>query len=258
MPLSEESMRKLGIKVLHFPVIVGGVVPIYNIGGVVKDLNFTPETLAGIYTGAIRKWNDPRLRAANRGAALPDREIAVVHRSDGSGTTFVFTDYLSKVSPEWSAKLGAGTAVKWPLGAGARGSEGVAELVRNTPDSIGYVELIYALQNRLSFGAVKNRAGRFIQADLASLTAAAGASENLQPDLRVSITDAAGKDAYPIASFTWLLVPERMPDEAKRNAMAETLQWALSSGQRQCSALGYAPLPEEIVKRALHLLEDLR
>jgi phosphate transport system substrate-binding protein len=215
--------------------------------------------LAGIYLGKIKKWNDAKIRAVNRGAALPDVEIAVVHRSDGSGTTFVWTDYLSKVSPEWKNAAGAGAMVNWPVGTGAEHNEGVAERVETTANSIGYVEFIYAIQHKLSFGSVRNAEGRFIQADLPSLTAAAaGASANMGSDFRISITNAPGKDAYPVATFTWFLLPQEFNDASKKTALIEVLRWVLSSGQNQCSALGYAPLPAEVAAREVQLIDSLK
>jgi phosphate transport system substrate-binding protein len=224
-----------------------------------RTLNFTPKALAGIYLGRIRKWNDPAIREANRNAALPDTDIVVVHRSEGSGTTFVWTDYLSKVSPEWKTSVGAGTVVQWPVGTGAEGNDGVASMVQQTPNSIGYVELVYALRHQLTFGAVRNVAGRFVQADLPSVTAAgldveaAGSS-----DSRVSITNASGNGAYPIASFSWWLLPKERGSDPKRSALRGLLGWMLTSGQKECSALGYVPLPREIAKYELDLLRTLR
>jgi len=256
MPLSDEKLSQLGRKVTHIATVLGGVVPIYNVGGLQKDLNLTGEVLAGIYLGKIKKWNDAAIRAVNRGAALPDAEIVVVHRSDGSGSTFVWTEYLSKVSPEWKAKVGSDLSVNWPAGVGAQGNEGVADTVQKTTNAIGYVELIYAIQHKLSFGAVRNAAGQFVQASLASVAAAA---EDLRfdknTDFRISLTNAPGKQAYPIASFTWLLVPQETGDAAKRAALLDVLRWVLTSGQRQCSAPGYAPLPTAVAESELRTLD---
>lgn len=255
-PLTDEKVSQLGRRVAHIATVIGGVVPIYNVSGLQKDLNLTGEILAGIYLRKITKWNDPAIRAVNRDAALPDAEIVVVHRSDGSGSTFVWTDYLSKVSPEWKATAGADLTVNWPVGVGAQGNEGVADTVQKTNNTIGYVELIYAIQRRLSFGAVRNAAGQFIQASLASVTAAA---EELQfdkiTDFRISLTNAPGKQAYPIASFSWLLVPQDVRDVEKRGALLGVLRWVLTSGQKQCSMLGYAPLPAAVAESELRALD---
>jgi phosphate ABC transporter phosphate-binding protein len=238
--------------VLQIPTVLGGVVPIYNLPGLDRTLNFTPQALAGIYLGTIRKWNDPRIAEANRGAHLPDAEIAVVHRSDGSGTTFVWTSYLSLISPEWKAAAGSGARVNWPVGAGAAGNDGVADLVNKTPNSIGYVELIYAIQHELNYGAVKNASGDFIKADLAGIiAAAAGAKVERGKDGSLSILNQPGWDAYPISTFTWLIVPVEGPSAEKRVAIADLLSWALTSGQKECASLGYAPLPHEIAASEL-------
>jgi len=251
MPLTEAN-SPAGLHVIHFPTVLGGVVPIYNLPALGHALRFTPEMLAGIYSGTIRKWNDPRILEMNHGTHLPDTDIAVVHRSDGSGTTFVWTSFLSLVNAEWKASVGAETHVAWPTGAGATGNEGVAELVQKTPNSIGYVELIYAIQHELNYGAVRNPAGEFIKADLASITAAASsATASPGQDLRFSILNSANKDAYPISTFTWLLVPAKGMSAEKRAAIAEFLKWALTTGQKQCEALGYAPLSHEIVSSEL-------
>jgi phosphate transport system substrate-binding protein len=240
---------------LHFASVVGAVVPAYNVKGVDRNLNFTAEVLAGIYLGRIRKWNDAAIRELNRPVSLPDAEISVVHRSDGSGTTFVWSDYLSKLSREWKTAVGSGSVLRWPVGVGAEGNEGVATKVQQTANSIGYVELVYALRHQLSFGAVRNAAGQFIQADLSSVTAAASA---MATDSRVSITNAAGKSVYPIASFTWWLMPRDGENEAKRAATRELLEWILTSGQKESSALGYGPLPREVVSRELQMVHNLQ
>jgi phosphate transport system substrate-binding protein len=250
MPMTDEQIGKCRQKPLHFPTVLGGLVPTYNISGVAQDLKFTPEILAGIYLGAIKKWNDPELKKVNPGVNFPDAEILVVHRSDGSGTTFVWTDYLSKVSPEWKKRVGANTSVKWPVGLGAKGNEGVAGLVKQSPNSIGYVELIYALQNKLPYGYLRNSAGTFLKADLASVTnAAAGAAKAMPADFRVSITNAPGQKAYPIVSFTWLLIPSKIEDAAKKKAIVTFLHWMLTDGQKYTASLGYAPLPKEVVAK---------
>jgi phosphate transport system substrate-binding protein len=247
-PMTDEQLGQAKIKILHFPTVLGAVVPAYNIAGVTQDLNFTPESLAGIFLGKITKWNDPELKKANAGVNLPDQNIVVIHRSDGSGTTYVWADYLAKVSPEWKSKVGVNTSVNWPVGLGGKGNEGVAGLVKQTPNSIGYVELIYAIQNKMGYGKVRNAAGTMIKADLASVTAAAADKVKSMPaDFRVSITNPAGKDAYPISTFTWLLIPSRIPDAAKKKALTDFLQWMLSDGQNMVEALSYAKLPKEVV-----------
>jgi len=257
--VSDEDSKELGAPLLHFATVMGAVVPIYNLPGVDRNLNFTPEVLADIYMGKIRKWNDPKIRESNKGVSLPDSEIVAIHRSDGSGTTFVWTDYLSKVSSEWKRSVGTGTTVHWPLGTGAQGNKGEAAAVQQAPNSIGYVELVYALRHQLSFGAVRNSAGEFVQANLASVSAAASAAAGeMTADFRVSITNAAGKDAYPIATFTWWVMPRDFRGAEKKEAFLELLKWMLSFGQKECSALGYAPLPREIVSRELQFLTTLQ
>jgi phosphate transport system substrate-binding protein len=249
-PLSDQQIAAFPQRVRHIPTVIGGVVPIYHLDGEVRELRFTPEMLAGIYLGRITRWNDPRLKAA--GGALPGRDIKVIHRSDNSGTTYIWTDYLSKVSPEWRSSVGAETDVGWPAGVGASGNEGVAEMVGKTPDSIGYVEFFYAVSGHLSYGAVRNASGRFVYADLTSLPAAAKAFKPLRSgELGASITNAPDPQAYPIAAFTYLIVPETYADSAKANLMAQFLRWMLTDGQKQSAALGYAALPEEVAKQAL-------
>jgi len=232
--------------------VLGGVVPIYNLNGIADDLHFTQQALADIYLGRIRRWNDPEIQRSNRGIDLPDAPIAVIHRSDGSGTTWVWSDFLSKSSPDWLSKAGRGTSIQWPVGTGFPGNEGVAEAVQNTPNSIGYVELTYAIHHRLSFGAVRNRAGQFLHADLDSLAEAARSAGG---DAARSITDSPAKLAYPIAAFTWLVFSDAMADKARRDALNGLLHWVLTSGQKECSGLGYAPLPREIVDRELKELD---
>jgi len=251
MPLDSQS-TPAALKVIQLPTVLGGVVPIYNVPSLGRTLKLTPQVLAGIYSGAIRKWNDPRILESNHGARLPNAEITVVHRSDGSGTTYVWTSFLSLASADWKASAGAGTHVAWPSGIGAEGNDGVAELVEKTPNAIGYVELIYAIQNELNYAAVLNPAGEFIKADLASITAAASSTtvKNGQ-DFRFSILNSTSKGAYPIATFTWLLVPRLGTSKEKKLAIANLLNWALTSGQKQCAALGYAPLPREVVASEL-------
>jgi phosphate transport system substrate-binding protein len=238
------------VKPLHFPTVAGGVVPTYNIPGLTADLKFTPAALAGIYLGKIKKWNDPALTGANAGVKLPDAEIVVVHRSDGSGTTFAFTDYLSKVSPEWAKDVKVGASIKWPVGIGQKGSEGVAGFVKQTPNSIGYVELVYAVQNKMGYGLMQNKSGTFLKADLKSVTeAAAGVAKTMPDDFRVSIADSPGKNAYPISTFTWLLIPSKIDDAGKKKAIIDFLKWMLTDGQKYCADLGYAPLPKEVVAK---------
>jgi phosphate transport system substrate-binding protein len=244
----QEFQRKRGCEILHFPTVLGGVVPIYNIPGVTAQLDFTPEALAGIFLGKITKWDDPEIAKANPKVKLPNHDLVVVHRSDSSGTTYVWVDYLAKVSPEWKSKVGVSTAVQWPVGLGGKGNEGVSGQVKQTEYSIGYVELVYAGPNKLAYGRVKNQAGSFIQADLASVTAAAaGAAANMPADFRVSITNAPGKTAYPISSFTWLLVPSKIADPGKRKAIVEFLTWMLGPGQKFTADLTFAELPKQVV-----------
>jgi phosphate transport system substrate-binding protein len=236
-------------KYLFFPSVVGAVVPVVNLPGSPADIAFTAEALAGIYLGKIKKWNDPILTRANRGLHLPDLEITVVHRAEGSGTSYALTDYLSKTSPEWKAQVGTSLAPKWPVGLDANGNDGVSKLVKEQSGSIGYVEFIYALQNHLSYGRVRNREGEFVSAGLESIAAAVSHSMKNSQDFKVSIVDAPGAGAYPISSFTWIVVPLRGADASKRNALAGFLQWMLGPGQRQAAALGYLPLPGDIATK---------
>jgi phosphate transport system substrate-binding protein len=258
MPLNDQMLTDFKFKVLHFPTVLGAVVPTYNIQGVTQELNFTGEALADIYLGKVTKWNDPAIAGANQGVKLPDQDIVVVHRSDGSGTTFVWTDYLCKVSGVWDAKVGRNTSVNWPVGLGAKGNEGVAGLVRQTPGAIGYVELIYAIQNKQAYGQVKNSAGDFIKADLASVRAAAASEANMMPaDFRVSITNAQGKTAYPICSFTYLLIPASIQDTAKKAAIKDFLHWMLTTGQDDAEGLSYAKLPNDVVAREMKVIGQI-
>jgi phosphate transport system substrate-binding protein len=258
-PMTDEQLQQAGFKILHFPTVLGAAVPSYNIPGVTGELKFTPEALAGIFLGKVTKWNDPVIAGANPGVKLPADDIVVIHRSDGSGTTYIWTDYLSKVSADWQSKVGKNTSVNWPVGLGGKGNEGVAGLLKQTPDSIGYVELIYAIQNSLPYGTVKNSSGEFIKASLAGVSAAAaGAAKSMPEDFRVSITNPPGKDAYPISSFTWLLIPEQIQDPAKKAAIKDFLTWMLTSGQQFCEPLAYAKLPKEVVakeQKALALIQ---
>jgi phosphate transport system substrate-binding protein len=243
-------------KFLRFPTILGAVVPVYNLPDMPLELRFTPEVLAGIYLGRIRKWNDPQIRAANRDAMLPDHEIAVIHRSDGSGTSYVWTDYLSKVSPAWKAAAGVSSAPTWPGGTGAEGNEGVAKLVHDTPGSIGYVEYIYAITNHMTYGSVRNSAGRFTSPDLESILAAArGSSSRIAEDFQTSITNAAGADAYPVAAFSWFVVPAQIADADKKWALKQFLQWMLGAGERQAAALGYVSIAPEVLIREQQMLD---
>jgi phosphate transport system substrate-binding protein len=262
-PMNDDQLKsfqdKHGFPVLHFPTVLGAAVPTYNIPGVNVELNFTPEALAGIFLGKVSKWNDPAITSANPGVNLPGNDIYVVHRSDGSGTTYIWTDYLSKVSDEWKSKVGKNTSVNWPVGLGGNKNEGVAGLVKQTPNAIGYVELIYALQNKMSYGKVKNSSGQFIKADLASVTAAAaGASKDMPADFRVSITNAPGKSAYPISSFTWLLIPSKFSDSSKRDAIKGFVKWMLAEGQNETEALAYSKLPKEVVSMELKALDKVQ
>jgi phosphate transport system substrate-binding protein len=251
-PMSDEQLAQSKFKILHFPTVLGADVPSYNIAGVSGELNFTQKALAGIFLGTITKWNDPELTKANPGVNLPSADIVVVHRSDGSGTTYIWTDFLSKVSDEWKNKVGKGTSVNWPVGLGGKGNEGVSGLVKQTPNAIGYIELVYAAQNGIAFGKVQNAAGKFIKADLAGVTAAAaGAAKNMPDDFRVSITNAPGATSYPIASFTWLLIPAHIEDAAKRDAIRDFLKWMLTEGQKYNEGLTYAQLPKAVVEKEL-------
>jgi phosphate ABC transporter phosphate-binding protein len=253
LPSGDASFEQL--HVTPIPTVAGGVVPIYNLPGV-SELRVTPAILAGIYSGAITKWNDARIRAINHGAHLPDANIAVVHRSDGSGTTFVWSSYLSLVSPEWKKSVGAGWHVQWPTGVGAVGNDGLAETVEKTPDAIGYVELIFAIHHELNFAEVENPAGQFIKADLSSITAAA--ADAARSDRGFSILNSPKKDAYPISTFTWLLIPSQGLDPQKKSAIAGLVSWMLTSGQKQCASLGYAPLPSAVAAKALSAVSEIK
>src|SRR5215468_5901808 len=262
-PMNDEQMKafqdKRKTSILHFPTVLGAAVPTYNVPGVSSSLNFTPEALAGIFLGKITKWNDPAIAGPNKGVSLPANDIVVVHRSDGSGTTYIWTDFLSKVSDEWKSKVSRATSVNWPVGLGGKGNEGVTGLIKQTPNSIGYVELIYAVQNNVTYGAVKNSAGAFVKADLASVSAAAaGAAKDMPEDFRVSITNAPGKTAYPISSFTWLLVPAKISDAGKREAIKDFLKWSLGDGQSFAEALSYAKLPKEVVAKETKALGSIQ
>ncbi|HEU5298520.1 MAG TPA: phosphate ABC transporter substrate-binding protein PstS [bacterium] len=257
-PMTDELMAQAGGRPLHIPTVAGAVVPIYNVPGAPEGLRFTPAALAGIYLGTVTRWNDPRIAEANPGLTLPGAEIVVVHRSDGSGTTRIWTNFLSKVSREWQARAGEGTSLNWPAGIGAKGNEGVAEVVRRTPNAVGYAELAYALTAGIPYGSVRNRAGRFVVPSLESTTAAvAGALDRIPDDFRIFITDPAGPDAYPIAGFTWILIRGEQADPRKGRALVEFLRWALQDGQQDAPALGYAPLPAGLVERVQQALRTV-
>jgi phosphate transport system substrate-binding protein len=258
-PMNDDQLKQASVPILHFPTVLGADVPSYNLPGVSAELNFTPDTIAGIFLGKITKWNDPAIAGANPGVKLPSDDIVVVHRSDGSGTTYIWTDYLSKISPEWQTKVGKATSVNWPVGLGGKGNEGVAGLIQQTPDSVGYIELIYAIQNKIAYGRVKNSSGAFVKADLISVSAAAAAASKFMPDdFRVSITNPEGKAAYPIASFTWLLIPAKFGDAAKRDAVKDFLKWMMTDGQQYCEGLAYAKLPKEVVTKEMKAIAQIQ
>jgi len=256
-PMTDEQLSQSKVKILHIPTVLGSVVPAYNVPGVSGDIKFTPQSLAGIFLGKITSWNDPALTKENASLNLPNQPIVVVHRSDGSGTTFIFTDYLSKVSSEWQSSVGKGTSVKWPLGLGNKGNEGVAGMIRQLPGSIGYVELIYAVQNKIPYGVVKNAAGTYVKASLESTTAAAASVKTMPADFRVSITNAPGKDAYPISSFTWLLIPAQSKDN-KGKILADFLTWMVDDGQKMTQELTYAPLPESVAQKVKAAIKEVK
>jgi phosphate transport system substrate-binding protein len=247
-----------GLQAQRIASVLGAVVVTYNLKGLTHDLRFTPELLADIYLGKLRKWNDPRIAKVNKDGDLPDAEILVVHRSEGSGTTYAWSDYLSRTSPAWNSSVGVGTSLQWPVGLGVAGNDGVASTVQKTPNSIGYVELAYAIQHQLSFAAIRNSAGTFVRADLHSLDEAAKSMpKTATTESLGSVVNATGKQAYPIATYTWLIVPNRMTNPAKKSAIKVLFEWALTSGQRECSSLGYAPLPNEVAAQQLELLKQL-
>jgi len=258
MPLNDDQLKQMGKPIVQLPTVMGSVVPAYNVNGVSGEIKFTPEALSGIFLGRITKWDDKALTDANPGLNLPGDQIVVVHRSDGSGTTFVWTDYLSKVSPEWKQSVGSNTSVKWPTGIGGKGNEGVAGLIKQQPGAIGYVELIYALQNNITVGPVKNASGNFVKASLQSTSAAAASVKNMPDDFRISITNAAGRDSYPISSFTYLLIPTQWQDQTKRNAVITFLNWMLDQGQSMVEQLNYAPLPKQVVQKERAKIKQLQ
>jgi phosphate transport system substrate-binding protein len=262
MPMTDgqlaEAEGRLKTKILNLPTVLGAVVPAYNIPGVSGEVKFTPEALAGIFLGKVTKWNDKAITSANPGVNFPDKDIVVIHRSDGSGTTFIFTDYLSKVSADWKGEVGSNTSVKWPVGLGGKGNEGVAGFIRQTQGAIGYVELIYALQNNIAYGSVKNSAGVFLKASLEGVTAAAASSPKMPADFRASITNAPGKDAYPISSFTWLLIPQQSKDPAKGKILADFLNWMVTDGQKMTNALSYSALPDVVVQKEKEAIKTVK
>jgi phosphate transport system substrate-binding protein len=258
MPMTDKQLQEAKGKILNIPTVLGADVPAYNIPGVSGEVKFTPEALAGIFLGKISKWNDKAITSANPGVNFPDKDIIVVHRSDGSGTTFIWTDYLSKISPEWKSQVGSDTSVKWPVGLGQKGNEGVAGSLRQMSGSIGYVELIYAVQNSIPYGSVRNSAGAFVKASLESVTAAAASAPKMPADFRVSITNAPGKDAYPISSFTWLLIPAQSKDAAKGKMLADFLSWMVTDGQTMTTALAYAPLPENVAAKVKEAIKQVK
>jgi len=249
-PLTDEQLKAVKIRPLHFPTVLGAVVVSYNVPGVSKDLQFSGDTIAGMFMGSITKWNDAKLKADNPGVNLPNTDIVVVHRSDGSGTSFIFTDFLSKVSPAWKAKVGVSASVSWPIGLGGKGSDGVEGLIKQTPGSIGYVELLYALSQKMGYADIRNANGKFVKASFDSVTAAAaGGMKEMPDDFRVSIVNAPGDKSYPISSFTWLLIPSQIADATKKKSITDFLTWMLGDGQKDCQALSYAPLPAAVVAK---------
>ena len=257
-PMTPEQQFAAPGPILHLPTVLGAVVPIYNIPGVDTPLKFSGKVLADVIMGKVTKWNDAAIAGLNPGVKLPATDITVAHRSDGSGTTYIFVDYLSKVSPDFKKTVGVATSVNWPVGVGGKGNEGVAGLVKQTPGSIGYVELVYAQQNKIDFGSVQNFDGEFVTASLASVTAAASAAAKAMPkDFRVSITNAPGKGAYPISSFTWLLFYEHPGDRKRAKIMVDFMKWALTEGQKYASDLSYAPLPQEVIALEMDALKRI-
>jgi len=256
-PATDEQLASSKTKLTHIPTVLGAVVPIFNVPGV-SDIKFSPDVLADIYLGKIDSWDNARIAKDNPGVKLPGQKIIVVHRSDGSGTTFIFTDYLTKISKEWASGPGKGASPSWPVGVGGKGNEGVAGLVRQLPGAIGYVELIYALQNKMSFGEVKNAAGNFVRASIEGVTEAAASVKTIPADYRVSITNAPGATAYPLSSFTWLLVPLKSPDAAKGKVLKDLLSWIVNSGESEVQSLSYAPLPPSVAEKVLKTIYSLQ
>jgi len=258
MPMTDKQLQDSKGKILNIPTVLGAVVPAYNIPGVTGEVKFTPEVLAGIFMGKISRWNDKAITSVNPDINFPDKEIIVVHRSDGSGTSFIWTDYLSKVSPDWKAQVGADTSVKWPVGMGGKGNEGVSGLVHQLSGSIGYVELIYAVQQKIPYGVVRNSSGNFVKGSLESVTAAAASAPKMPADFRVSITNAPGKEAYPISSFTWLLIPTPSKDANKGKILHDFLGWMVTDGQQMTSTLTYAPLPDNVVAKVKEAIKQVK
>ena len=257
MPMTDEMLAQSKVKLIHLPTVLGAVVPVYNVPGA-AEIRFSPDVLADIYLGKITNWNDARIAKDNPGAHLPDQKIIVVHRSDGSGTSFIWTDYLSKVSKEWASGPGSGTSPRWPVGVGGKGNEGVSGLVRQLPGAIGYVELIYALQNKISYGAIRNAAGNWLKASIPGVTEAAAGIKNMPPDFRVSITNAPGANAYPISSFTYLLIPASSNNAENRKVLKDMLSWIVKSGESEASSLSYAPLPQNVADKVLKAVYSLQ
>jgi phosphate transport system substrate-binding protein len=255
VPMTEQQLAAAPVKLLNLPLVLGAAVPIFNVQGL-EDVRFSPEVLADIYLGKITNWNDPRIVKDNPGVTLPDQKITVVHRSEGSGTTYIWTDYLSKVSKEWASGPGKGTSINWPVGVGAKGSENVASMVRQLPGAIGYVELTYALQNHISFGTVKNAAGNWVKASIAGATAAAGTAK-MPNDYRVSITNAPGAEAWPISSFSWMLVPVKPFHPENEKTLRDLLSWIVKSGEAQSPQLSYAPIPQNVADMLLNTIYSL-
>jgi phosphate transport system substrate-binding protein len=257
--MTDQQIADAKVKVMAIPTVLASVVPIYNLPGVTKDINFSPDVLADIYLGKITKWSDPRIAKDNPGVSFPNTQVVPVYRNEGSGTTFIFTDYLTKVSPDWKAGPGNGSAIKWPTGIGAKGSEGVTGMVRQTPGAVGYAELAFALENKVQFGAVRNAAGKFLKATPEGATQdAAGAAKAIPPDFRVSIVNSPGAAAYPITSFTWLLIPTHFTDPAKGKAVADFLRWMLTNGEPEASAMGYAPLPKAVSDKVASAIKTIQ
>jgi len=257
MPMTDDMLSSSPVKLIHIPTVLGAVVPVFNVPGV-KELRFSPDVLADIYLGKISNWNDPRIAKDNPDAKLPDQKIIVVHRSDGSGTSFIWTDYLSKVSKDWAGGPGKGTALSWPTGVGGKGNDGIAGLVRQMPGAIGYVELIYAIQNHITFGSVKNAAGNWITASIQGVTEAAASVKNMPADYRISITNAPGDSAYPISSFTYLLIPMKSNDPVKAKVLHDMLSWIIKSGEGEVTSLSYAPLPSNLADKVLQTVYSLQ
>ena len=257
MPMTDEALAGSKVKLVHIPTVLGAVVPVFNVPGA-SAIRFSGDVLADIFLGKISMWNDARIAKDNPGVSLPDQKIIVVHRSDGSGTSFIWTDYLSKVSKEWEDGPGKGTSPAWPVGVGGKGNEGVAGLVRQLPGAIGYVELIYALQNHIAFGQVKNAAGAWVTASIDGVTEAAASIKQMPADYRISITNAPGKDAYPISSFTYLLIPAHATDPAKGKVIIDLLSWIINSGESEASSLSYAPLPKSVAEKVLKTVYSLQ